>query len=1213
MKNAYFFFLIFLSSYGFAQQNFTLTSSAQRLETTITENNQTIHICQLKIGHHYEISVLPNDNNCPIFIQNQIKTDHVLTFLAQATCQTFQVIKSCDGKTDAIFSIADLDQKNLSPDMPEDLLSVSLGLSADELVKGVLIGNNCSIDLNVQKHGEDVQFGTFDNGLASIGFDSGIIISTGHINNAIGPNNSGSSGTNVPNNYSDPDLDAIATEATFDAAVLEFDFTPVSNHIEFEYVFASEEYCEYVNKDYNDIFGFFISGPGIVGTKNIARIPLSGEVVSIDNVNHLTNSGFFLPNSSTCGGTTNMNDIQFDGFTQPLTATVEVQPCETYHIKLAISDVGDGIYDSAVFLKAGSFDAGDIVNVTPKSDILQVQNSLEGCNNGYLLFDRSCSNDITAPLTLSIEVLPSSTAIEGTDYLPLPSTVTIPAGVTSDSIPIFALDDGLTEGDETIVVEITGQYPCFKPTATITISDKVPIQAIGIDSSLCENTMASFQANVQGGIGPFSYLWNTSDTTPVLAQNFTATELLTCTVTDVCNNQSTASFEITTIPPSTGTIEGDGVLCNSNSNATINLAFSGAAPWDVTIEKDGLPYFTKQYGTGTGSFDVNQAGLYKIQSIESYGCIGNPTGEAKIENSTLGSQFTKTDVSCYGEASGQIEIIPINGLSPYHYNWSHTTLDSNTFSSLEYGDYFCTLTDANGCTSEQSIHIDQPEKLNLSVDSIHHVNCYFPQGGYVSTHATGGTTPYQYAWSQGGSSTPSAGNLNAGPVLVVVTDAQDCIDSIDATIVGDFMEPTTNIMAPDTINCYFPEITLSGTGSSSGANYSYQWTTTDGQIIQGETTLSPTINKGGTYLLTTTNTDNGCTSSQSVSAPMDTNPPLADAGTTFALNCTDTSAMIGTPNTMNIYSYLWNTTNGHFINQTTTAQTQVDAPGVYNLLVTNLINGCTSSDQVEITEIDTKPNEASLNTQNPTCLGDDGLIEIAEVRGGTPPYLYSYDGGQTFHDTTVNSTLNPGEYEIVIQDLYGCEYHQNTTLHAPQMPSLQPIPRYIIELGDSIRLETHSSVFANELDTVYWAPVPDTNCVHCLTPYAKPLTSTEYWITIVDKNHCEASAKINVMVQDPDVYIPNIFSPQGDVQANWAFTVFANPRRVKNIKQLHVYDRWGTQIFTNKDFTPNNLSMGWNGQYRDKKAPAGVYIYSAEVEFINGKSKLYSGDVTLVR
>ena len=1215
MKNTYpclFFFLFFAFS-SFAQQNFKLNAPSARFPVHLSQNEQEIHICGLQLGQLYEISAQADGESCEILLKNQLTIKPILQFVANSTCQTLTVKKQCSPKIDAFISVSILNATSTPIDQPEANLDVTVGVSADELIQGVLIGNNCSINLNVQKHGEDVQFGTFTNGTASIGFNDGIIISTGHIDNAVGPNNSGSQGTNVPNNNTDADLAGAVSNSIYDAAVLEFDFTPVSDQIEFEYVFASEEYCEFVNKDYNDVFGFFISGPGIVGTQNIARVPSTGEVVSIDNINHLKNSAFFNPNSSSCGGTTNISDIQFDGFTTPLTASATVIPCETYHIKLAIADVGDGIYDSAVFLKAGSFNAGDLVQVTPTSNILQTQSSLEGCDNGYLVFDRSCSNDMNQPLTLLIKVLPSSTATAGIDYLALPTSITIPAGVTSDSIPVFAIDDGIAEGDETINIEVTGQYPCYKPTATITISDKIIIQATGIDTSLCENTVATFQPTIQGGIGSFSYAWSTGDSTAMLSQNFSSGELITCTVTDACNNQSQADFDIAVIPTATGTINGDGTLCDANSTATINLAFTGAPPWEVTVEKDGAVHFTKQYNTPTSNFDVNQSGKYTIQSISSYGCAGNTVGEAKIENTTLSATISSTDVLCFGQQNGAITVAPSNGTTPYSYNWSTSASDTtHTITQIPSGNYVVTVTDNDGCTTEQSVQINEPDALIFSITEVQHVNCFSPQGGFVNTQTIGGTTPYQYTWSNG-TSNPNIQNLSEGMIMGAVADGHGCKDTIEMIILGDFEQPITSIVPADTLNCDQTKIQLSGLGTSNGSNFTYQWTTPDGQITLGATTLSPTINKNGTYVLETSNIINGCTSSESILVPIDTTSPPVNAGPTFALNCTDTSTIIGTPNPATNLQYAWSSTDGHFQGDITLPQTIVDAPGQYNLLVTNVLNGCTAIDEVAITEISTHPNQATITSFDPTCLEHDGRISVFDIRGGTPPYLISYDGGQTFYDTTEINTLSYGEYDIVIQDIYGCEYHQKATLYAPIKPTLNVVPNYFIGLGDSIQLETHASVLASNLDSVIWTPMPDTACINCLTPFAKPLVTTEYAITIIDNQHCEASAKIMVMVQDPDVYIPNVFSPQGAVQGNWSFTIFANPLRIKAIKELQIFDRWGNHIFTQKEFAPNNMTLGWDGQYRDKKAPAGVYIYSAEIEFINGKRKLYSGDVTLIR
>ncbi len=251
-------------------------------------------------------------------------------------------------------------------------LTVDGSLTAEQLVRDILLGGGVEV-FNVVYTGGNTPgqnpIGTFDGtGSPDLGIDEGIILTSGSINVAPGPNdNSGATFANgVPG---DPDLDAlIPGYSTLDASVIEFDFIPIFDNITFNYVFASEEYQEYVCSPFNDVFGFFVSGPGIVGTINIAQIPGSGDAVAINTVNN----GSFGPWGSTPGpfdpcppqnpGYYVDNDvlgspgIQYDGFTVVLPAVLDnLIPCETYHIKLAIADAGDEYLDSGIFLESGSF------------------------------------------------------------------------------------------------------------------------------------------------------------------------------------------------------------------------------------------------------------------------------------------------------------------------------------------------------------------------------------------------------------------------------------------------------------------------------------------------------------------------------------------------------------------------------------------------------------------------------------------------------------------------------------------------------------------------------------------------------------------------------------------------------------------------------------------------------------------------------------------
>lgn len=272
--------------------------------------------------------------------------------------------------------------------------------SPTQLVQNFLLAPGITAS-NITFKGNSSALGFFKGTATNIGIDSGLILCTGLISNAIGPNNLPNAGNDFMLG-GDADLDKLTSNGTFDAAILEFDFVPTANTISFNYVFASEEYLEFVNAGVNDVFGFFISGPLINGAfsnnaQNIAVIPGTSTPITIDNINQNTNSAFYIDNGNGNGNgiTPDGPTIQYDGFTKKLTATISVICGETYHAKLGVADAGDGIYDSGIFLEAGSFfsknsspDFATPTIFTPngdgKNDFL-ILKGLDYCNAKYSL------------------------------------------------------------------------------------------------------------------------------------------------------------------------------------------------------------------------------------------------------------------------------------------------------------------------------------------------------------------------------------------------------------------------------------------------------------------------------------------------------------------------------------------------------------------------------------------------------------------------------------------------------------------------------------------------------------------------------------------------------------------------------------------------------------------------------------------------------------
>src|SRR5690606_5401633 len=232
-------------------------------------------------------------------------------------------------------------------------------MTPTQYVQNVLVGAGVTVS-NVTFTGQSTQIGDFDGTNTFIGINGGLILASGTVTTAVGPNNSGSSGTSMAGN-GDVDLTTIAGISTFDAAILEFDFVPIGDSIKFNYVFGSEEYLEFVNSGVNDAFGFFLSGPGITGPYtnsaiNLALIPNSTTPVTIDDVNSTTNAAYYVDNGTGSNAPYNTNPqyIQYDGHTVVLTAQAQVVCGQTYHLKIAIADAGDGVWDSGVFLEGGS-------------------------------------------------------------------------------------------------------------------------------------------------------------------------------------------------------------------------------------------------------------------------------------------------------------------------------------------------------------------------------------------------------------------------------------------------------------------------------------------------------------------------------------------------------------------------------------------------------------------------------------------------------------------------------------------------------------------------------------------------------------------------------------------------------------------------------------------------------------------------------------------
>lgn len=312
--------------------------------------------------------------------------------------------------------------------------------------------------------------GFFNASAAYVGIDEGILLTSGTIINALGPNANGAT-TGYVDTYGDPDLDAlIPGYVTYDACVIEFDMTVAADTVRISYVFGSEEYLEYVGSAFNDVFAFWVSGPGIPDPVNIATIPGTEEAVAINNVNDWSYPEFYVNNGNGMEDPY-MSDsmyVQYDGLTTVLQGSIPVTAGETYHMKIAIADAGDMILDSGVFLETGSL--GSLRMGVAYYGDGESNTAAEDCSNGYIEF----TNYVPSDMDLVLDYYVGGTATFGEDYETIDNQVIIPAAMSTATLPLVPIEDGISEPDETVILYLYNPQSLYVyDSIIVTIKDKL--------------------------------------------------------------------------------------------------------------------------------------------------------------------------------------------------------------------------------------------------------------------------------------------------------------------------------------------------------------------------------------------------------------------------------------------------------------------------------------------------------------------------------------------------------------------------------------------------------------------------------------------------------------------------------------------------------------------------------------------------------------------
>lgn len=923
-------------------------------------------------------------------------------------------------------------------------IAVTGGYTAQQLAN-YLAGPNITVS-NAVLTGSNVASGQFTYSGAGFPMNSGVILSTGNVNTSPGPNGSAGGGTGAQYNLNTTGTAQMTTlggATSYDAITLEFDFALQSSSIEFNYIFASEEYPEYAppnSSSYNDVFAFYISGPGITGEENIALVPSTTNAVSINNINPVTNSQYYVNNS---GG----QAVQFDGYTTLLTAQrLNLTACQTYHLKFVIADIGDHIYNSAVFLQENSFVQGDIINAatqTVNSDGI----ALEGCIKGQ--FNFALANPASQDVTINYTI--GGSAVNGVDYAFLDNSITIPSGSSTGTIYIDAFSDGLTEGAETVTLTYSPSLCAAPQTITLTINDAQPIDFTmnGTNLDCYQDNSGEILVNATGGFPAYTYyVTNPSGTTTTYTSN-PITGLpagqYSVQVHDTYGCKAEAlviggqfNAGTTFLPDGSGvTYQAPLVISGFNPGQTITnisqiqqicLTMEHSYLGDLWIRVQspsgqivdlkpqngggscdlGEPIATGPVD-GTGSSDITPGTGYEycFNANPSYGTMVNESGNfTRNYTDGVGNSYTDT----YLPAGSYTASGNFSSLVGSQMNGTWTVLVTDQY-GLDNGYIFNWYISLIGDLPDTTVILTQPTEMTVS-GIANNATCGSANGS-VNVSVLNGVAPVTYSWSNG-ATTEDLANVAAGTYVLTATDGNGC-QSVETFIVNNI--GTLAITSSSTpVTCFGGNNgSISITPSGGTTPYSFAWS-------NGATTQNISSLTAGNYTVTMTD-QLGCLFSQQIAVS-------SNAQVTATLvssqdeQCNTTNGLID----VNVsggngsYGYAWS-------NGATTQDLSSLNSGTYNITVTDGL-GCTGTGSFTIANNLTgcsnfcflDVNQNSLT--NSTCGGSTGAINI-DVLNAAAPYTISWSSGATTEDI---SGLVPGTYQVTVIDVNNCSQTESFTI-----------------------------------------------------------------------------------------------------------------------------------------------------------------------------------------
>jgi gliding motility-associated-like protein len=462
------------------------------------------------------------------------------------------------------------------------------------------------------------------------------------------------------------------------------------------------------------------------------------------------------------------------------------------------------------------------------------------------------------------------------------------------------------------------------------------------------------------------------------------------------------------------------------------------------------------------------------------------------------------------------------------------------------------------------------------------------------------------AWSNGSSNAASISGLSGGQTYqVTITNSLGCTANSAITI-GNPPLLTAQVVSTQDVTCKgFSNGSATVSAAGGSFPYTYSWDANAG-AQSGATALNL---PEGSFLVIVTDA-NGC--SASATALIEEPSKVEILFEQSPVSCSggnDGEASVSVSGGFPPYQLAW-------ANGSTEAELSELEAGWYQLSVTDG-KGCILIDSVQVQEPEAL--EVSWKVKDVSCYGlKNGSIEIIAT-GGVPPYQFSQEG-EDYFGSNVFIALESGYYDLFIRDFKGCEtVISDIYVAEPDSLTVSLGPDTQLIYGAVIHIFPELINFDTTGDLIYrWFSLnPQTPPAYTWTPFGEfeVKSPTTAILTVMDENGCSAADTINLFVIDiRGIAVPTGFAPgAGGDPANDLLHVHGVSHMVEKIKLFRVFDRWGEMLYEARDFSINDLSVGWDGNFKGKPMPAGVYAWYLEVDYTDGVSEIHKGNTTLIR